>query len=59
MTFLLTKHEHYGARDLANDFFNSYLSHRKQFVSINDLDLNLASVLYGVPHGEILGPLLF
>ena len=56
---LLTKLEHYGIRGLANDWFKSYLSDRKQFVSINGHDSNLASVLYGVPQGSVLGPLLF
>ena len=51
-----TKH---GVRGLANDWFKSYLSDRKQFVSINGHDSNLASVLYGVPQGSVLGPLLF
>ena len=56
---LLTNLEHYGVRGLANDWFKSYLSDRKQFVSINGHDSNLASVLYDVPQGSVLGPLLF
>ena len=32
---------------------------RKQFVSIYGLDSNLASVLYVVPQGSVLNPLLF
>ena len=55
---LLTKLEHYGVRGLANDWFKSYLSDRKQFVSINGDVSNLASVLYGVPQGSVLDPLL-
>ena len=46
---LLTKLKHYGIRGLANDWFKYYLSDRKQFVSINGHDSNLALVLYGVP----------
>ena len=32
---LLYKLTHYGIRDLANSWFSSYLSNRKQFVTIN------------------------
>ena len=46
---LLTKLKHYGIKGLANDWFKYYLSDRKQFVSINGHDSNLALVLYGVP----------
>ena len=56
---LLSKLEHYGIRGLANDWFKSYLSNRKQYVSINGYDSNLADVKFGVPQGSVLGPLLF
>ena len=56
---LLTKLEHYGVRGLANDWFKSYLSDRKHFVSMNGHDLNLTSVSYGLPQGLVLGPLSF
>ena len=52
---LLTKVGHYGVRELANDWFKSYLSDRKQFVWINGYDSNLAPR----PQGSVLGPLLF
>ena len=32
---LLSKLEHYSVRGLANEWFKSYLSNRKQYVSIN------------------------
>ena len=56
---LLSKLEHYGIRGLANEWFKSYLSNRKQYVSINGYHSNLADVKFGVPQGSVLGPLLF
>ena len=56
---LLSKLEHYGICGLANEWFKSCLSNRKQFVSINGYDSNLADVKFGVPQCSVLGPLLF
>ena len=56
---LLIKLEHYGVRGLANNWFKSYVSDSKPFVSINDHDSNLAFVLYDVPQASVLGSLLF
>ena len=55
---LLKKLEYYGGRIISNEWFASYLSNRKQFVSINVYKSNLADFKYGVPQGSILGPLL-
>ena len=40
-------------------FINSYLKGRKQRTKINSSYKVFAEILFGVPHGSILGPLLF
>ena len=56
---LLKKLEHYGIRGLALKWMQSYLSNRKQFVSINGSCSTTKTMEFGVPQGSILGPLLF
>ena len=56
---LLSKREHYGVPGLAKEWFKSYLSNRKQHVSIGGYEYNLGDVKFGVPQGSILGPVLF
>ena len=56
---LLSKLEHYPICGLANEWFKSYLSNSKQYVSINGYDSNLADVKFGIPRGSVIGPLLF
>ena len=46
---LLHKLSHYGIRDIANCWFSSYLSNRKQFVTINGFDSEIQSFQCGVP----------
>ena len=56
---LLYKLSHYGIRGKALEWFRSYLSNRKQYVSLNDCTSTLRSLECGVPQGSLLGPLLF
>ena len=56
---LIGKIPHYGIQGIAHQWFKSYLENRKQFVSISDVESELASVDYGEPQGPALGPLLF
>ena len=58
-TILLSKLEKYGIRGSELLWFKSYLSDRKQFVSLHGKNSLLTDVLLGVPQGSILGPLLF
>ena len=56
---LLRKLHHYGIRGSANDWFKSYLTKRRQCVSINGTTSESLYTKHGVPQGSVLGPLLF
>ena len=51
--------DRYGIRGTALHWFESYLTARQKCVHYNDITSSPLSVLHGVPHGSILGPLLF
>ena len=56
---LLRKLEHYGIRGGPLEMFKSYLTERSQFVKLGSTTSTLIDIMFGVPQGSILGPLLF
>jgi len=58
-SILLKKLAHYGIRGEIGKWFASYLSNRKQYVSILGFDSSHQLINHGVPQGSVLGPLLF
>ena len=56
---LLSKLNLYGINGIVHQWFQSYLEDRTQMCSIDGLLSSSCSLSCGVPHGTILGPLLF
>ena len=56
---LLHKLEFYGVRGLALNWFQSYLTYRKQYVLYNNVQSQTLDITCGVPQGSVVGPLLF
>ena len=56
---LLHKLWYYGIRGNAHDLLQDYLSKRTQYTSVLNEESDKALVVYGVPQGSVLGPLLF
>ena len=49
----------YGIMGQLINWFKGYLEHRSQYVTYNKKRSGIKDVVCGVPHGSILGPLLF
>ena len=56
---LIKKLDNIGIRGTANELLKSYLSERRQYTSVFNEDSSVEQILYGVPQGSVLGPLLF
>ena len=56
---LLRKLALYGMSDCVMDLFSSYLSNRQQCVSVDAHAFSLSTLMYGIPQGSVLGPILF
>ena len=56
---LLSKLSHYGIRGIINDWFASYLTDRTQTTQVEASISSKGKILFGVPQGSVLGPLLF
>jgi hypothetical protein len=56
---LLKKLENMGVRGVAKSWFQNYLSNRKQFMNLYNIQSSFENVSCGVPQGSILGPILF
>ena len=53
------KLEYYGICSVAKDWFTSYLSDRKQVVTVNTATSDQQIISCGIPQGSVLGPILF
>ena len=56
---LISKLSYYGIKSTYINWFKSYLTNRKQYITCKDLNSKTQYITCGVPQGSILGPLLF
>ena len=56
---LIKKLQYYGIDDTALEWFKSYLSNRKEYISSQDISESCLDIICGVPQESMLGPFLF
>ena len=49
----------YGVLEVVYNWFESYLSDRKQYCCVSNVCSDISCLKFGVPQGSELGPLLF
>ena len=55
----MSKLQHNDVRGVMKHWFESYLSKRKQYISIKNCSSSISNITLGVPQGSVLGPVLF
>ena len=56
---LISRFEMIGINGSALKFLKSYILNRSSSIKLCDFSSDPRPLLYGVPHGSVLGPLLF
>ena len=55
----MSKLKHNGIRGVMQSWFKSYLSNRKQYVSVKKSSSSMSNITLGVPQDSVLGPVFF